>query len=83
MNIDSIRQNYTEKITKVTATDMNQRIISCSRQLYKALPFTGINKIGAYFHESKGAAAWNNDQYLGSSHSFIHWFYCYFFQFCR
>ena len=46
----------------MTATDLNQQTISFSGQSYKSLPFTGINRIDAYFHESNGAVAWNNDQ---------------------
>ena len=54
---------------EVSANILNQQTISVSGQSYKSLPFTGINRIDAYFHESNGAVAWNNDPYLGSSYS--------------
>ena len=53
----------------MTASELNQQTISFSGQSYKSLPFTGINRIDAYFHESNGAVAWNTDPYLGASYS--------------
>ena len=53
----------------MTANDLNQQTISFSGQSYKSLPFTGINRIDAYFHESNGAVAWNSDRYLGPTYS--------------
>ena len=53
----------------MTTNELNQQTVNFSGQSYKSLPFTGINRIDAYFHESNGAVAWNNDQYLGSTYS--------------
>ena len=53
----------------MTASDLNQQAIGFSGQLYKSLPFTDINKIDVYFHESNGAVAWNSDRYLGQAYS--------------
>ena len=39
---------------EVTSNDLNQQSISFPGQSYKSLPFTGINRIDAYFHESNG-----------------------------
>ena len=47
----------------MTVNDLNQQTISFSGQSYKSLQFTGVNRIDAYFHESNGAVAWNNDRY--------------------
>ena len=49
----------------MTANYLNQQHINSSEQSYKLLPFTGINRVDAYLHESNGAVAWNNDTYLG------------------
>ena len=53
----------------MTANDLNQQTINSSGQSYKSLPFTGINRIDAYFHESNGAVAWNSDPYLSGTYS--------------
>ena len=53
----------------MTSSDLNQQTITVSGQSYQSLPFTGINRIDAYFHESNGAVAWNSDPYLKSSYS--------------
>ena len=53
----------------MTANELNQQTVSYSGQSYKSLPFAGINRIDAYFHESNGAVAWNNDPYLGQLYS--------------
>ena len=53
----------------MTTSDFNQQTITVSGQSYKSLPFTGIKRIDAYFHESNGAVAWNSDPYLKSSYS--------------
>ena len=53
----------------MTSSDLNQQTITVSGQSYKSLPFTGIKRIDAYFHESNGAVAWNSDPYLKSSYS--------------
>ena len=53
----------------MTASDLNQQTISFSGQSYKSLPFTGINRIDAYFHESNGAVAWNSDRLLVPAYS--------------
>ena len=53
----------------MTSSDLNQQTIAVSGQSYKSLPFTGIKRIDAYFHESNGAVAWNSDPYLKSSYS--------------
>ncbi|WP_269604042.1 hypothetical protein [Prochlorococcus marinus] len=53
----------------MTANDLNQQTISFSVQSYKSLPFTAMNRIDAYFHESNAAVARNTDRYLESSYS--------------
>ena len=53
----------------MTVNDLNQQTISFSGQSYKSLPFTGDNRIDAYFHEKNGAVAWNSDPYLSLSNS--------------
>ena len=53
----------------MTSSDLNQQTIIFSGQSYKSLPFTGINRIDAYFHESNGAVAWNSDRYVRPAHS--------------
>ena len=51
----------------MTANDLNPQTIIFSGQSYKSLPFTGINRIDAYSHESNSKVAWNSDRYLGGS----------------
>ena len=55
----------------MTSSDLNQQTITVSGQSYQSLPFTGMNRIDAYFHESNGAVAWNSDPYLGMDHYWI------------
>ena len=60
---------YIYKFKKVTASVLNQQTINNSGQSHKSPSFSGIDRIDAYFHESNGAAAWNNDRYLGKAYS--------------
>ena len=51
----------------MTANDLNPQTTIFSGQSFKSLPFTGINRIDAYSHESNSKVAWNSDRYLGGS----------------
>ena len=53
----------------MTANDLNPQTIIFSGQSYKSLPFTGINRIDAYSHESNSKVGWNSDRYLGKLYS--------------
>ena len=53
----------------MTANNLNPQTIIFSRQSYKSLPFTGINRIDAYSHKSNSKVAWNSDRYLGQAYS--------------
>ena len=53
----------------MTTNDLNPQTIIFSGQSYKSLPFTGINRIYAYSHESNSEVAWNSDRYLGQAYS--------------
>mgnify|MGYP001175902542 FL=1 len=53
----------------MTANDLNPQTIIFSGQSYKSLPFTGINRIDTYSHESNSEVAWNSDRYSGQAYS--------------